>query len=151
MIMTDVLFLFIKLNCLYCYNRSLLHTPWFLQCGCLFIIPSKILFHFIRIYLPLSSYFKKIISEKNLLLSLPNNYLFMKSNPGFYNISQTSGHIHDYKLYRYCIRVKHCTYGHSIATLLNLCSVTTVSHNYSLQYIQVAVPSTIHHPANYKI
>jgi hypothetical protein len=30
------------------------------------------------------------------------------------------------------IRVKHCAYGHSVATLLNPRGVTTVSHKYSL-------------------
>jgi hypothetical protein len=52
--------------------------------------------------------------------------------------------------------VKHCAYGHSVATLLNPCGVTTVSHKYSLTVarhatVVVAVPSTVHHPANYKI
>jgi hypothetical protein len=30
------------------------------------------------------------------------------------------------------IRMKHCAYGHSVATLLNPRGVTTVSHKYSL-------------------
>jgi hypothetical protein len=54
------------------------------------------------------------------------------------------------------IRGKHRTYDHSIAALLNPCSVTTVSHKYSLivarhATVVVAVPSTVHYPANYKI
>jgi hypothetical protein len=54
------------------------------------------------------------------------------------------------------IRVKHCAYGHSVATLLNPRGVTTVSHKYSLTAarhatVLVAVPSTVHYPANYKI
>jgi hypothetical protein len=54
------------------------------------------------------------------------------------------------------IRVKHCAYGHSVATLLNPRGVTTVSHKYSLTVarhatVVVAVPSIIHHPANCKI
>jgi hypothetical protein len=53
------------------------------------------------------------------------------------------------------IRVKHCAYGHSIATLLNPRGVTTVSYKYSLTVarhatVVVAVPSTVHYP-NYKI
>jgi hypothetical protein len=45
------------------------------------------------------------------------------------------------------IRVKHCSYGHS---------VTTVSHKYILTVaryatVVVAVPSTIHYPTNCKI
>jgi hypothetical protein len=54
------------------------------------------------------------------------------------------------------IRVKHCTYGHSVATLLNPRSVTKFSHKYSLTVpkhttVLVAVPSTVHYPASYKI
>jgi hypothetical protein len=54
------------------------------------------------------------------------------------------------------MRVKHCTYGHSVATLLNPRGVTTVSHKYSPTVtihatVVVAVPSTVHCPANYKI
>jgi hypothetical protein len=54
------------------------------------------------------------------------------------------------------IRVKHCAYGHSVATLLNPRGVTTVSCKYSLiiashTTVVVAVPSTVHYPANYKI
>jgi hypothetical protein len=54
------------------------------------------------------------------------------------------------------IRVKHCAYGHSVATLLHPRGVTTVSHKYSLTVARhvtviVAVPSTVHYPANYKI
>jgi hypothetical protein len=54
------------------------------------------------------------------------------------------------------IRVKHCAYGHSVATLLNPQSVTTVSYKYSLTFashatVVVAVPPTVHYPANYKI
>jgi hypothetical protein len=53
------------------------------------------------------------------------------------------------------IRVKHCAYGHSVATLLNPRGVATVSHKHSLTLarhatVVVAVPSTVHHPANYK-
>jgi hypothetical protein len=48
--------------------------------------------------------------------------------------------------------VKHCAYGHSVATLLNPCGVTTVSHKRSpLATVVVAIPSTIHYPANYEI
>jgi hypothetical protein len=54
------------------------------------------------------------------------------------------------------IRVKHCAYRHSVATLLNPRGVATVSHKCSLTVARhatlvVAVPSTVHHPANYKI
>jgi hypothetical protein len=54
------------------------------------------------------------------------------------------------------IRVKHCAYGHSVATLLNPCGVRKVSHMYSLTVarhatVVVAVPSTVLYPANYKI
>jgi hypothetical protein len=54
------------------------------------------------------------------------------------------------------IRGKHHAYDHSIAALLNPCSVATVSHKYSLivaRYatVIVAVPSTVHYPGNYKI
>jgi hypothetical protein len=54
------------------------------------------------------------------------------------------------------IRVKHCAYGHSVATLLNPRGVATVPHKYSLTVarhstVVVAVPSTVHHPANYNI
>jgi hypothetical protein len=54
------------------------------------------------------------------------------------------------------MRVKHCAYGHSVTTLLNPRGVATVTHNYSLTFARyeaviVAVPSIIHHPANYKI
>jgi hypothetical protein len=52
--------------------------------------------------------------------------------------------------------MKHCAYGHSVATLLNPRDVTTVSHKYSLTVerhasVVVAVPSTVHYPDNYKI
>jgi hypothetical protein len=52
--------------------------------------------------------------------------------------------------------MKHCAYGHSVATLLHPCGVTTVSHRYSLTVarhttVVVAVPSTIHYPAYYKM
>jgi hypothetical protein len=52
--------------------------------------------------------------------------------------------------------VKHCAYGHSIATLLNPSGVTTLSHKYSPTVarhanVLVVVPSTIHYPANYTI
>jgi hypothetical protein len=54
------------------------------------------------------------------------------------------------------IRMEHCTYGHRFATLLNPRGVTTVSRKYSLTVarhatVLVAVPSAVHHPANYKI
>jgi hypothetical protein len=54
------------------------------------------------------------------------------------------------------MRVKHYAYAHSFATLSNPCGVTTVSHKYSLTVarhttVVVAVPSTVHYPANYKI
>jgi hypothetical protein len=53
-------------------------------------------------------------------------------------------------------RVKHCAYGHSIATMLNPHIVTTVSHKYSLTVarhvtVVVGVPSAVHYPANCKI
>jgi hypothetical protein len=52
--------------------------------------------------------------------------------------------------------VKHCAYGHSVATLLKPRGVTTLSHKYSITVaihatVVVAVPSTVHYPANYKI
>jgi phenylpropionate dioxygenase-like ring-hydroxylating dioxygenase large terminal subunit len=52
--------------------------------------------------------------------------------------------------------VKHCAYGHSVATLLNRRGVTTISHKYSLTVarhatVVVAVPSTVHYPSNCKI
>jgi hypothetical protein len=52
--------------------------------------------------------------------------------------------------------VKYCAYGHSVSTLLNPRGVATVSHKYSLTAARhatmvVAVPSTVHCPANYKI
>jgi hypothetical protein len=54
------------------------------------------------------------------------------------------------------IRVKHCAYDHTVATLLNPRGVTTVSYKYSLTVtrqatVKMAVPSTVHYPANYKI
>jgi hypothetical protein len=54
------------------------------------------------------------------------------------------------------VRVKHCAYGHSVATLLNPLGGTTVSHEYSLTVaryaiVVVAVPSTLRCPANYRI
>jgi hypothetical protein len=54
------------------------------------------------------------------------------------------------------MRVKHCAYGHSVATVLNPRGVTTVSHNYSLTVARqatmvVALPSIVHYPSNYKI
>jgi hypothetical protein len=53
------------------------------------------------------------------------------------------------------MRVKHCAYGHSVATLLNSHDVTTVSHKYSPTAarhatVVVAVPLTMHYPADYK-
>jgi hypothetical protein len=49
--------------------------------------------------------------------------------------------------------VKHCAYGHSVATLLNTRGVTTVSHKYSLTVaiyatMVVIVPSIVNYPAN---
>jgi hypothetical protein len=54
------------------------------------------------------------------------------------------------------IRVKHCAYDHSVATVQNPRDVTIVSHKYSLTVarhatVVVAVPCTVHYPANYKI
>jgi hypothetical protein len=54
------------------------------------------------------------------------------------------------------IRVKHCAYGHSVATLLNPRGGTTVSYEYSLTVaryatVVVAVPSTVRCKANYRI
>jgi hypothetical protein len=53
------------------------------------------------------------------------------------------------------IRVKHCAYGHSVATLLNPLGVT-FSHKYSVivarhATVVVAIPFTVHYPHNYKI
>jgi hypothetical protein len=54
------------------------------------------------------------------------------------------------------IRVKHCAYGHSLATLLIPLCVSAVSHKYCLTVarhaaVLVTVPSTVQFPANYKI
>jgi hypothetical protein len=54
------------------------------------------------------------------------------------------------------MRVKHCANGHSVTTLLNPRGGTTISHNYSITVtrraaVVVAVPSTVHYPANCKI
>jgi hypothetical protein len=54
------------------------------------------------------------------------------------------------------IRVNHCTYGHSVTTLLSPRDVTTVSHKHSQTAarhatVVVAVPSTVQYPDNYKI
>jgi hypothetical protein len=54
------------------------------------------------------------------------------------------------------VRVKYCAYGHSVATLLNPRGIATVSHKFSLIVtrhvtVVVAVPSTAHYSANYKI
>jgi hypothetical protein len=46
--------------------------------------------------------------------------------------------------------VKHCAYGHSVATLLNPRGVTTVLTVARHATVVVAVPSTVHYPANYK-
>jgi hypothetical protein len=53
------------------------------------------------------------------------------------------------------IRVKHCIYGHSVATLLNPRGVATVPHKYSLtvarhEAVVVAVPFTVRYPSNNK-
>jgi hypothetical protein len=53
------------------------------------------------------------------------------------------------------IRLKQCAYGHGVATLLNPRGVT-ISHKSSLTVarhaaVVVAVPSTLHYTANYKI
>jgi hypothetical protein len=74
-----------------------------------------------------------------------------KNSRGYYNtpLLETSvNHVN--------IRVKQCAYGHSIATQLNPCGVTRVSHKYSLMVarhatVVVAVPSTVHCPAKYKV
>jgi hypothetical protein len=60
----------------------------------------------------------------------------------------------DYKASRHKREAR--AYGHSVATLLNTRVVTTVSHKNSLRVarhatVVVAVPSTVHYPANYKI
>jgi hypothetical protein len=52
--------------------------------------------------------------------------------------------------------VKHCAYGHSVTTLINPRGVTAVFQKYGLTVaihavVVMAVPSTVHHPANYKI
>jgi glycine betaine/choline ABC-type transport system substrate-binding protein len=52
------------------------------------------------------------------------------------------------------IRVKNCSYGHSVETLLTPRGVTAVSHKYSLTFARhatmvVAVPSTVLNPANH--
>jgi hypothetical protein len=54
------------------------------------------------------------------------------------------------------IRVKHCAYGHIVATLLNARGVAKLSHNYSLTAarhatVVVAVPSIVQYPTNHKI
>jgi hypothetical protein len=54
------------------------------------------------------------------------------------------------------MRVKHCAYGHSVATLLIPRGVATVSHKFSLTVVRhstvvVAVPSTVHCSVIYKI
>jgi hypothetical protein len=48
--------------------------------------------------------------------------------------------------------VKHCAYGHSVATLLNPRGVKAVYHRQSdmRNCVVVAVPSNVHSPANYK-
>jgi hypothetical protein len=51
--------------------------------------------------------------------------------------------------------VRHCTYGHGVATLLNPCCVKTDSHKYNLTLarhatVVVAIPSTMHYLANVK-
>jgi glycine cleavage system regulatory protein len=48
--------------------------------------------------------------------------------------------------------MKHCAYGLSVATLLNLGGATTVSHKYSLTVVRhatvvAAVPSTVNYSA----
>jgi hypothetical protein len=53
------------------------------------------------------------------------------------------------------MRVKHCAFGHGVATLLNPRGATTGSHEYSLTAVRhatvvLAVPSIVHCPANYK-
>jgi hypothetical protein len=52
--------------------------------------------------------------------------------------------------------VKHCTYDHSIATLLNPSSITSISYKYSLTVarhatVVLAAPSTVHYHTTYKI
>jgi hypothetical protein len=54
------------------------------------------------------------------------------------------------------MKVKYCAYGHIVATLLYPRDVTTVSQKYGVRVAShatmvVAVPSTVHHPTNYKI
>jgi hypothetical protein len=54
------------------------------------------------------------------------------------------------------IRVKHCAYGHSVATPVNPCRDAAISHQYSVTVarhatVLVAVPSTVHYPTDYKI
>jgi hypothetical protein len=54
------------------------------------------------------------------------------------------------------MRVKHCAYDHSVATVLNPRGVATFSHTYSLTVarhatVVVAVSSIVHYPSNYKI
>jgi hypothetical protein len=54
------------------------------------------------------------------------------------------------------MRVQHCPFSHSVATLINPGGVTTVSHKHILTVARlvncvVAVPSTVHYPANCKI
>jgi hypothetical protein len=45
------------------------------------------------------------------------------------------------------IKVKHCAYGHSVATLLIPRGVTTVARHAT---VVVAAPSTVHCPAMFK-
>jgi hypothetical protein len=54
------------------------------------------------------------------------------------------------------IRVKHCAYVRNVATLLNPRGFKAVSHKYSVTVARhapavVAVPSTVHYPAHYKV
>jgi hypothetical protein len=46
-------------------------------------------------------------------------------------------------------RVKHCAYDHSVATLVNPRGVFPKVATYAT--VVVAVPSTVHYPANYKL
>jgi hypothetical protein len=54
------------------------------------------------------------------------------------------------------MRVKHCAYGDSVSTLIKPRGVTALSHKYRITVamhatVVVAVPSTVHYPANYII
>jgi hypothetical protein len=79
---------------------------------------------------------------------LANNHLFISLSPAALLAGDSPAAIGHPDM-----RAKHYAYGHSVVTLLNPRGVTTVSHKYSLTFerhatVVVAVPSTVHCPAN---